>query len=80
MPALLTCLYKHTRDCPFTRFLQLLCGYNFFIATRIAISQPADISNTLYILLLAANGVVAVVAMALNKSCQIKLNRGLRNI
>ena len=80
MPELLTYLYRHTRECPFTCFLQLLCAYNFFIAIRIAASQQVDISNTLYILLLASNGVVAVLAIAMNRNCHIKSNQDHRNI
>jgi hypothetical protein len=80
MPEILANLYKHARECPVACFLQLLCLYNFFIVTKIAILQQAGISNTLYILLLASNGIVAMLALAMRRGCQIKFYQAHRDI
>ena len=71
MPGLVANIYRYFRVCPVASLLQLLCLYSFFIMARIAIQQQAGISHTLYILLIAATGLVAIVTLAIHSTCRI---------
>lgn len=79
MPRILAHLYKHTQVCPVACLLQLLCLYSFFTAIKIAVLQQANISHTLYILWLAATGIVAMLALAMHSSCQLNSDQDIRD-
>ena len=79
MNRIFTSIYRHFTTCPAAGVLELLCLYSLYIATRIAVLQQSGISNTLYILLLAAIGLAATLALAIHSSCCIRSHRDSRD-
>lgn len=79
MHGIFTSIYRHLTACPAAGLLELLCLFCFYMATRIAVLQQTWISNTLYILLLAAIGLAATLALAIHSSCGIRSDRDSRD-
>ena len=74
MSDLLATVNHHIRGCPFACFLRLLCSLSFIIALNIAAFHQAEVSRALYILLLAATGLVAMLMLAVNSNCRVRLS------
>ena len=69
MSATIPNVFHCARKCPFAYFLMLLVTVSFVIVIYLALFHQADISPYLGAMLTSLIGVIAVLAVALHRSC-----------
>ena len=74
MPDCKNQLLRRARECPVACSLKILLLLMFMIDLTIAMFYQSSISYDLFAVLLAATGYVAVLVLATNNNCSLKLD------
>ena len=73
MPDAIEMLMKRARNCPFACLLKIIFILMFVSAIYIALFHQTSVSPYMYNAFVAAIGFVAVLALATNRNCRLKL-------